>query len=65
MKHHSFHKKNRCKNQKNSGMKKYTTFRKHQTRKNSAVWGHFITRNCDKESSHNVSKFFQDGGDDQ
>ena len=65
MKHHSFHEKNRCKNRQNFGKKKYTTFGKRQNRRNSAVWGRFATRNCDKESSHDVSKFFQDDGDDQ
>ena len=65
MKHHSFHEKNRCKNCQNFGKKKYTTLGKRQNRRNSAVWGRFATRNCDKESSHDVAKFFQDDGDDQ
>ncbi len=65
MKRHSVHGKNRCKNCRNYGKKKYTSFDKRQNRKNSAFWGRFATQNCAKESSHDGEKFLQNDGEDQ
>ena len=64
MKHHLFHEKNRCKNQKKISKKNYTTFGKGQTRRKSAVWGRFTAGNYAKESSHLGEKFLQDNGDE-
>lgn len=56
MKHHSFHEKSNCKNDKKMKQKNYSSKNKHQSRMKSAFWGRYTTRNCDKESSHGIAK---------
>lgn len=65
MKHRSFHEKNKCKNRNFSGKKNYTHLRKRKKRINAAFWGRYTTRNCDKESSHVVSKILSSDGEDE
>lgn len=65
MKRHVFLQKNRCKNCGFSGKNNYTHLKNRKSRINTAFLGRYVTRSCDKESRHDVSKILSSDGEDK